>query len=137
VVKNLVCISDLKSGALFHFHSHMHQFLMLHNQLLIDRRRPRFPHSPTGSPLVQPPNLPPYLPLASRVKQLRVINLQSQALILLATPLLLKTHIMKTYKSIAGLLAEWIVYLNDWTAADGDPSFPMKLVGRRSLIANY
>ena len=45
-------------------------------------------------------NLPPYLPLASRVKPLRLSHLQSHRAFLLATPPLLETHIMKTCKLI-------------------------------------
>jgi hypothetical protein len=58
----------------------------------------------------QPSNLPPYLPLASTVKPLQLASLESQRSFLLATPRLVETDIMKTYKSITELLAEWIVY---------------------------
>src|SRR5437660_2021270 len=51
---------------------------------------PSFHHSvplhPTRPCFVRPPNLPPYLPVASRVKPLQISNFERQVLILLATP---------------------------------------------------
>ena len=46
--------------------------------------------------LIRPPNLPPYLPLASRVNPLLLNDLESQRAFLLATPLLLETNAYET-----------------------------------------
>jgi hypothetical protein len=86
---------------------------------------------------IRPPNLPPYLPLASRVKPLQLSSLESQRAFLLATPRLLETHIMKTYKSITQPLAECIAYLPNrlWRMRIGTGSGAFLNIGHRAKRA--
>ena len=52
------------------------------------KQRSWFPRQPGEAYVhhfVRPPNLPPYLPLASRVKSLQIINFERQVVFLLAT----------------------------------------------------